>query len=152
MIEMKDNPEIFFGHLLELGAGEYDYFTRFKDSQIVEAVEYSNIVSGICAMFVMEDEQVQVILEARMPKRISKKILEDLLFKRHSDGKRHSDRIASKIDMALEWQEPSEKYGCYRISITHKFPSIKTDRTFNKFLESLTSSMNEMVMALRSYE
>lgn len=152
MIEMKDNPEIFFGHLLELGAGEYDYFTSFKESQIVGAVEYRNIVpelaeytSGICAMFVMEDGQVRVILEARIPKRVSKKILEDLF-------KSDSDRIASKIGMALEWQEPSEKYGCYRVSITHEFPSIRTDRTFNNFLESLSSSMNEMVMALRSYE
>ena len=152
MIGMKDNPEIFFGHLLESGAGEYDFFTSFKESQIAGAVEYRNIVlefaeytSGICAMFVMEEGQIRVILEARTPKMVSKRILEDLF-------KRDSDEIASKIGMALEWQEPSEKYGCYRVSIIHEFPSIRTDRTFKNFLESLISSMNEMVMALRSYE
>jgi len=142
---MKGNPKTFFSHLLELGAGEYDYFTHFEDSPIEGAVEYRNIVPGICPMFVMEDGQVRVIMEARIPKRTSKKILENIF-------NRHSDRIERKIGMVLEWQKPSEKYGCYRVSITHEFPSIRTDRTFNKFLESLGSSMNEMVMALRSDE
>ena len=64
-------PDIFFEHLMEYGSGRYNEFTRFKESSVEGAIEFRNIVPGVCPMFLVRGETVSAILEARMPQRKS---------------------------------------------------------------------------------
>ena len=145
MIEMKYNPEIFFNHLIEFGAGRYNEFTRFKESSVEGAIEFRNIVPGVCPMFLIEGETVSAILEARMPQRKSKTIIRKLF-------RSHGDKIGRSVGREVLVNVPDDVSKFNRVSITHDIPAIRTDLSFKEFIAAICSSMNEMLDAVKSIE
>ena len=140
---MKNNPEVFFRHLLSHGSGQFNDFTRFSASSFDNAIEFKDVVTGVCPMFQLGDKNVMVILEARTPKRKSRKTLQDLF-------ESSQEKISMKIGIALSLVHPES--GFSRLSVTHKIPHERTDSSFRNFIEDICSSMNELIIAVKSTE
>ena len=145
MIEMKVNSEIFFNHLIEFGSGRYNEFTRFAESSVEGAIEFRNIVPGVCPMFVINQNTVSAVLEARMPQRKSKSIIQELF-------NSHGDRISRSIGIEMLVNVPDDVSKFNRVSITHNIPTIRTDLSFKEFMAAICSSMNEMLVTVKSIE
>ena len=140
---MGNSSEVFFSHLLSYGSGAFNDFTRFSSSSFENAIDFKDVVTGVCPMFIIEENNVMVILEARMPQRKSRKTLQDLFDSSH-------DKIARKIGIELTLVHPES--GFSRLSISHKIPHKRTDLSFERLIEDVCSSMNELLVAVKSME
>ena len=138
-------PDIFFEHLIEYGSGRYNEFTRFKESSTEGAIEFRNIVPGVCPMFLVKGETVSAILEARMPQRKSKMIIRNLF-------RSHGDRIGRSVGTEMLVNVPDDVSKFNRVSISHDIPTIRTDLSFKEFIAVICSSMNEMLVAVESID
>jgi len=142
---MISNSKWFFDLLLNHGLQRHDYFSRFSDSNIENAIAFNNIVPGVCPMFIMYDEYVEVILESRIPKKNSQKVLIEL-------NKKSSEKIYETIGVRLVAENPGAVSRWPRVVITHKIPTERTDFTFKNFIEILILSMDTMIMEAKKID
>ena len=140
---MGTRSEMFFRHLLSYGSGQFNDFTRFSSSSFENAIDFKDVVTGVCPMFIIDQNNVMAILEARMPQRKSRKTLQDLFDSSH-------DKITMKIGIDLTLVHPES--GFSRLSITHKIPHERTDSSFKSLIENVCSSMNELLVTVKSME
>lgn len=96
-------------------------------------------------MFVISQNTVSAVLEARMPQRKSKSIIQELF-------NSHGDRISRSIGIEMLVNVPNDDSKYNRVSITHNIPTIRTDLSFKEFMAAICSSMNEMLVAVKSIE
>ena len=136
---------VFFGHLLSHGSENYSDFTLFSDSPVDDAIDFKNVVTGVCPMFVMDENSVEVILEARKPQRKSRKALRDMF-------EAHSDRISGATGVELEFDMAGEDSNFTRLSLRHNIPDNRTDRSFMEFIGEISSSMNELLVTVKSMD
>ena len=144
-VKVMIDSTIFFEHIIEYGSGRYNEFTRFRGSSIEDAIEFRNIVPGVCPMFLVRGETVSAILEARMPQRKSKTIIRKLF-------RSHGDRIGRRGGVEMIVNVPDDVSKFSRVSITHDIPTIRTDLSFKEFIAAICSSMNEMLVAVKLIE
>lgn len=138
-----NNSEIFFNRVIEYGSIHYDHFTRFKKYPDNDKLEYRNLVRGVCCVLLLEKEGVSLNLEARMPKKVSTKTLQKLF-------KKHSQIISENVGSEMIWTESNSNSEPSKVTIFHEFPEKRTDLTFINYVKLLTSSMNEMILAVIS--
>ena len=93
----------------------------------------------------MYDEYVEVILESRIPKKNSQKVLIEL-------NKKSSEKIYETIGVRLVAENPGAVSRWPRVVITHKIPTERTDFTFKNFIEILILSMDTMIMEAKKID
>ena len=141
-----NNANIFFEHLIDYGSNHYDHFTRFnRSSKYENELEYRNVVRGVHSIFSLEEKGVRLVFEARMPKRVSTKTIRKFF-------DIHNEVISNKVGIKMIWSDPTNNSESTKVSMFHEFPLKQTDLTFKNLIKSLTSSMNEMILAEISVE
>lgn len=139
-----NNANIFFEHLIDYGSNHYDHFTRFnRSSKYENELEYRNVVRGVHSIFSLEERGVRLVLEARMPKKVSTKTI-----RRFFDI--HNEMISNKAGIEMIWSNPTNNSEPTKVSMFHEFPLKQTELTFNNYIKSLSSSMNEMILSVIS--